>query len=116
MLRSRQLEPEKPEPPADEPGEQTEPPEPPPTFPIFADPGAPREMLKGIADEEPFYFVHTFAPRPAAEHLLAGITTTTDMYFFGDEVGKALAGAGMRAVVTEPLIDFATPRCAGPHR
>jgi 5-methylthioadenosine/S-adenosylhomocysteine deaminase len=51
----------------------------------------------------------------AAEQLLAGITTTTDMYFFGDEVGKALASAGMRAAITEPLIDFATPRCAGPE-
>lgn len=28
-------------------------------------------LSEGIADEEPFYFVHTFAPRPAAEHLLA---------------------------------------------
>lgn len=51
----------------------------------------------------------------AAEQLLAGITTTTDMYFFGDDVGDVLATAGMRGVVAESLIDFATPRCSGPE-
>ncbi len=49
------------------------------------------------------------------EQLLAGITTTTDMYFFGDEVGSVLANAGMRGVVAESLIDFATPSCATPQ-
>jgi 5-methylthioadenosine/S-adenosylhomocysteine deaminase len=48
----------------------------------------------------------------AAEQLLAGVTTTTDMYFFGDEVSAVLADAGMRAVVAESLIGFPTPRCA----
>ncbi len=47
-----------------------------------------------------------------AEQLLAGVTTTTDMYFFGDEVAAVLERAGMRGVVAESLIDFATPRCA----
>jgi 5-methylthioadenosine/S-adenosylhomocysteine deaminase len=47
----------------------------------------------------------------AAEQLLAGVTTTTDMYFFGDTVSSTLAEAGMRGVVAESLIDFATPRC-----
>ncbi|MCG6964537.1 MAG: amidohydrolase [Acidobacteria bacterium] len=50
-----------------------------------------------------------------AEQLLAGITTTTDMYFFDDEVGKVLAEAGMRGVVAESLLDFQTPRCSGPN-
>jgi len=50
-----------------------------------------------------------------AEQLLAGITTTADMYFFGDEVSAVLAEAGMRGVIAESLIDFATPRCAGPE-
>lgn len=48
----------------------------------------------------------------AAEQLLAGVTTTTDMYFFGDEVCSVLADAGMRGVVAESLIGFPTPRCA----
>ena len=47
-----------------------------------------------------------------AEQLLAGITTTTDMYFFGEEVCEVLVEAGMRGVVAESLIGFATPRCA----
>jgi 5-methylthioadenosine/S-adenosylhomocysteine deaminase len=46
------------------------------------------------------------------EQLLAGVTTTTDMYFFGDEVCRVLADAGMRGVIAESLIDFPTPRCA----
>jgi len=50
-----------------------------------------------------------------AEQFLAGITTTTDMYFFGSEVASVLAGAGMRGVVAESLIDMATPRCANPE-
>ncbi len=50
----------------------------------------------------------------AAEQLLAGVTTTTDMYFFDDEVASVLAEAGMRAVVAESLLDFPTPRCSGP--
>jgi 5-methylthioadenosine/S-adenosylhomocysteine deaminase len=50
-----------------------------------------------------------------AEQLLAGITTTADMYFFGNEVAAVLADAGMRGVVAESLIDFATPRCQNPE-
>ena len=46
-----------------------------------------------------------------AEQLLGGVTTTTDMYFFGDEVSTVLAEAGMRGVVAESLIGFPTPRC-----
>lgn len=50
-----------------------------------------------------------------AEQLLAGITTTADMYFFGDEVSAVLADAGMRGVIAESLIDMPTPRCATPE-
>jgi 5-methylthioadenosine/S-adenosylhomocysteine deaminase len=49
------------------------------------------------------------------EQLLAGVTTTTDMYFFGNRVAAVLADAGMRGVIAESLIDFATPRCATPE-
>ena len=47
----------------------------------------------------------------AAEQLLGGVTTTTDMYLFGNEVSAVLSDAGMRAVVAEALIGFPTPRC-----
>jgi len=50
-----------------------------------------------------------------AEQLLAGVTTTADMYFYGDEVAAVLTEAGMRGVVAESLIDFSTPRCATPE-
>jgi 5-methylthioadenosine/S-adenosylhomocysteine deaminase len=50
-----------------------------------------------------------------AEQLLGGVTTTADMYFFGDEVAAVLAEAGMRGVIAESLIDFATPRCETPE-
>ncbi len=51
----------------------------------------------------------------AAEQLLAGVTTTADMYFFADHVCEALSEIGMRGVVAESLIDAATPRCATPE-
>ena len=47
-----------------------------------------------------------------AEQLRAGVTTTTDMYFFGRQVGEVLAEAGMRGLITEPVIDFPTPSCS----
>lgn len=50
-----------------------------------------------------------------AEHLLGGVTTTADMYFFGNDVASVLTGAGMRGVIAESLIDFATPRCQTPE-
>ena len=49
-----------------------------------------------------------------AEQLLAGVTTTTDMYFFAEDVAQVVADAGMRGVIAESLIDSATPRCATP--
>ena len=87
-------------------------------------------LLRGIADDLPLMqwleqhiwpaekehmtreSVHLGTELAAAEQLLAGVTTTTDMYFFGDEVSTVLAEAGMRGVVAESLIGFPTPRCA----
>jgi 5-methylthioadenosine/S-adenosylhomocysteine deaminase len=87
-------------------------------------------LLRGIADDLPLMqwleqhiwpvekehmtreSVHLGTELAAAEQLLAGVTTTTDMYFFGDEVSSVLAEAGMRGVVAESLIGFPTPRCA----
>ncbi len=90
-------------------------------------------LLRGLADDLPLqnWLEHHIWPAEkthmnretvrlgtqlaAAEQLLAGVTTTTDMYFFGDEVASVLAEAGMRGVVAESLIDFPTPRCATPE-
>jgi 5-methylthioadenosine/S-adenosylhomocysteine deaminase len=41
----------------------------------------------------------------ASELLLNGITTTTEMYFFGDAVARSAAAAGIRCLVTAPLIE-----------
>ena len=92
----------------------------------------PMTLLRGLADDLPLKewlenhiwpaerehmnreTIRTGTLLAAAEQLLAGVTTTTDMYFFDDEVGTVLAEVGMRAVVAESLLDFATPRCSGP--
>jgi len=92
----------------------------------------PMTLLRGLADDLPLKewledhiwpaerehmnaeSVRVGTQLAAAEQLLAGVTTTTDMYFFDDVVGDALAEIGMRGVVAESLIDFATPRCATP--
>jgi 5-methylthioadenosine/S-adenosylhomocysteine deaminase len=90
-------------------------------------------LLRGLADDLPLieWLEHHIWPAEkthmnrdtvrlgtrlaVAEQLLSGVTTTTDMYFFGDEVCAVLADAGMRGVIAESLIDFATPRCATPE-
>ncbi len=48
-----------------------------------------------------------------AEMLLSGTTCFCDMYLFEEEVAKAAAKVGMRAVVGEVLYDFPSP-CYGP--
>jgi 5-methylthioadenosine/S-adenosylhomocysteine deaminase len=45
----------------------------------------------------------------AAESLREGVTCVADMYFFVDRVAAETASAGLRAVVSEPLLDFPTP-------
>ena len=92
----------------------------------------PMTLLRGLADDLPLKewleehiwpaerehmnaeTIRVGTQLAAAEQLLAGVTTTTDMYFFDDVIGETLAEIGMRAVVAESLIDFATPRCATP--
>jgi len=51
----------------------------------------------------------------AAECLKAGVTTVCDMYFHAEKIIGVLKQVGLRAVVPEPLIDFATPSCPGPE-
>jgi 5-methylthioadenosine/S-adenosylhomocysteine deaminase len=43
----------------------------------------------------------------AGELLRNGITTTSEMYFFGNELAAAAAASGLRTVVTPPLIEAA---------
>jgi len=50
----------------------------------------------------------------AAESLQAGVTCVCDMYFHSQRVIDEVVKAGLRAVVPESLIDFATPSCPTP--
>lgn len=50
----------------------------------------------------------------AAECLRAGVTTVCDMYFFGARVAQVLAEVGLRAVVSEGLLDYPTPAAPSP--
>ncbi|HVN75005.1 MAG TPA: amidohydrolase [Thermoanaerobaculaceae bacterium] len=51
----------------------------------------------------------------AAESLQAGVTCVCDMYFHSQRVIEEVVSAGLRAVVPESLIDFATPSCPTPE-
>jgi 5-methylthioadenosine/S-adenosylhomocysteine deaminase len=50
----------------------------------------------------------------AVECLLAGVTCVCDMYFHVHDVVAACREAGLRAVVSESMIDFPTPACPTP--
>lgn len=45
----------------------------------------------------------------AVEMILGGVTTTADMYYFEQEVGRVLDVAGMRGVVGQTLADYNPP-------
>ena len=51
----------------------------------------------------------------AAECLKAGVTTVCDMYFHAERIVEVVKQVGLRAVVPESLIDFATPSCPAPE-
>ncbi|MGE5236304.1 MAG: amidohydrolase family protein [Acidobacteriota bacterium] len=70
----------------------------------------PTEKILMSADH-----VETGTRLAAAESLRAGVTCVCDMYFHAERVIKAVADIGLRAVVPESLIDFATPACPTPE-
>lgn len=51
----------------------------------------------------------------AAELIRAGITTVADGYFYEDEVRRAFAEAGLRAVVAQGVVDFPAPGVPDPR-
>ncbi len=59
-------------------------------------------------------FVYWGTRLAVAEMLLSGTTTFTDMYLFADQVAKAAAETGIRAVVGEVLYDFPSPNYGPP--
>lgn len=50
-----------------------------------------------------------------AEMILSGTTTFCDMYFFEDEIANIASNAGIRAVLSEGVIDFSSPNAKTPE-
>ncbi|MEO1451320.1 MAG: amidohydrolase family protein, partial [Bacteroidota bacterium] len=50
-----------------------------------------------------------------AEMIRGGTTTFNDMYFFVDAMAEEVDQAGMRAILSEGLLDFPTPSFADPE-
>ncbi len=54
-------------------------------------------------------FVRCGALLGCAEMILSGVTTFNDMYYFEDDVAKATAEAGLRAILGQTLLKFPSP-------
>ena len=88
---------------------------------------APMTLLRGLADdlrldvwllgymmpvEREFVgpdFVDVGTRLGCAEMLLGGVTTFNDMYYFEEDVAKATADVGMRAILGETVLKFPSP-------
>lgn len=94
---------------------------------------APMVWFRGLADDLPlkrwledFIFpaegawldperAYWGALAAAAEMIRGGITTVADGYFYESEVRRALAEAGLRAVVAQGVVDFPAPGVPDPR-
>jgi 5-methylthioadenosine/S-adenosylhomocysteine deaminase len=94
---------------------------------------APMVWFRGLADDLPlgrwlsdFIFpaearwltperVYEGTLLAAAEMIRGGITTVADGYFFEDEVRRALAHSGLRAVAAQGVVDFPAPGVPDPR-
>lgn len=54
-------------------------------------------------------FVRLGAQLACAEMIRSGVTTVNDMYYFEDDIAEAIAGAGMRALASQSIMQFPTP-------
>ena len=88
---------------------------------------AAMSLMRGIADDRPLMewlqkyifpaeaknvspsFVRDGTNLAMAEMIRSGTTTFADMYYFEDDVARAVDKAGMRAVLGETWIDFPVP-------
>ncbi|MCY6482902.1 amidohydrolase [Clostridium aestuarii] len=69
-------------------------------------------LEKNLVDKQ---LVYAGAKYAVAEMLLGGVTTFADMYYFEDEVAKAVQEAGMRAVLGETVVNFPAPDSNEPY-
>ncbi len=60
-------------------------------------------------------FVYWGTRLAAAEMLLGGTTMFVDMYYFEEEVGRAAADAGIRAIAGQTIIQFPVPDAPTPE-
>ncbi|OFX49882.1 MAG: hypothetical protein A2046_16195 [Bacteroidetes bacterium GWA2_30_7] len=90
-------------------------------------------ILRGVADDLPlleWLYKHIFpleakyvnaenvtlgTQLAVLEMIHSGTTTFNDMYFYEDEVAQVCKSIGMRAVLTESLIDFPVPNSKTPQ-
>ncbi len=93
---------------------------------------SPMTVFRGFADDLPlkeWLFDYVFPMESAfiqpeyvragtrlaiAEMLLSGTTTFNDLYYYVDEMAEVVDQVGMRAVLSESLIDFPAPNSAAP--
>lgn len=91
---------------------------------------APMSLFRGLADDRTLddwlrnfifpaearnvtpQFVYWGTRLAAAEMLLSGTTLFVDMYYFEEEVAKAAADAGIRAIAGQTVIGFQVPDAA----
>ncbi len=94
---------------------------------------SPMTLFRGLADDLPLktWFEETIFPAEkkwvnrefvywgtllaCAEMIRCGTTTFADGYFFEEEVAKATAQSGMRALLAEGILDFPTPDSFSPE-
>jgi 5-methylthioadenosine/S-adenosylhomocysteine deaminase len=93
---------------------------------------SPMTIFRGLADDLPlktWLFDHVFPAEAkylnpdsvywgcllaCLEMIASGTTTAVDSYFFADEIVKAVDRAGMRALVSQGVIDFPAPGVPDP--
>ena len=93
---------------------------------------APMTLYRGLADDLPLdiwlkeyiwpaegrsvnpEMVYWGTLLAADEMIRAGTTLFVDMYFFEDDIGRAAADAGMRALLGEALVEFPSPNFKTP--
>lgn len=95
---------------------------------------SPMTIFRGFADDLPlqeWLYEHIFpveaefinkenviagSKLAMLEMLKSGTTTFNDMYYYADEIAKVAEKAGIRAVISEGLIDYAVPNSETPEQ
>lgn len=60
-------------------------------------------------------YVYEATLTACAENIRRGVTTVVDMYYFEDDVARAVKEAGLRGWLGETILDFPAPDCKTPE-